>query len=275
MPSPFPGTDPYLERHWGDVHTRLVTYASDRLQQLLPRDLRARVEECVFLEAYDGHTPDFIPDVRILQRPRREGPVKSASIGIGVADPLVVQTDDEITQRFIEIRDAGSGHQLVTVIEVLSPSNKVPGDGQVKYLQKRQELRAGRVSVVEIDLVRTGKRLLPFPMEKLIPEFRTTYQVWVRRGWEATRVEVYRVPLREHLPVIPIPLQRTDADVPLDLQAIIDQCYRNGGYDDDIDYQVGPEPPLDADDARWADSLLRKKKLRSKKKETRPKRRKK
>ena len=45
MPSPFPGMDPYLERHWGDVHTRLITSASDPLQKFLPKDLRARVEE--------------------------------------------------------------------------------------------------------------------------------------------------------------------------------------------------------------------------------------
>jgi len=24
MPSPFPGMDPYLEAHWGDIHTRLM-----------------------------------------------------------------------------------------------------------------------------------------------------------------------------------------------------------------------------------------------------------
>jgi len=45
----------------------------------------------------------------------------------------------------------------------------------------------------------------------------------------------------------------------LDLQGLIDQCYRNGGYDEDIDYKAEPVPPLDPDDARWADALLRKK----------------
>jgi hypothetical protein len=52
-------------------------------------------------------------------------------------------------------------------------------------------------------------------------------------------------------------LRPTDPDVPLDLQALIDQCYRNGGYDEDIDYSVAPEPPLNAEDTRWADALLR------------------
>jgi Protein of unknown function (DUF4058) len=43
----------------------------------------------------------------------------------------------------------------------------------------------------------------------------------------------------------------------LDLQAVIDQCYRNGGYDEDIDYSVAPDPPLNVEDAHWADTLLR------------------
>lgn len=28
MSSPFPGMDPHLEAHWGNVHHRLITYAS-------------------------------------------------------------------------------------------------------------------------------------------------------------------------------------------------------------------------------------------------------
>jgi hypothetical protein len=65
------------------------------------------------------------------------------------------------------------------------------------------------------------------------------------------------VPLRECLPVIKLPLRPTDPDITLDLPALIDQCYRNGGYDEDIDYSVEPEPPFEVEDARWADALLR------------------
>src|SRR5207302_3140622 len=140
--------------------------------------------------------------------------------GLAVAQPLIVMSEEEVTQGFIEIRDASAGHRLVTVIEVLSPANKVPGEGQEKYLQKRQELREARVSLVEIDLVRTGKRPLPVSPESLPPSFRTTYHVWVRRGWQLIKAEIYRVPLRERLPVIRIPLRQTDTDVPLDLQAL-------------------------------------------------------
>jgi hypothetical protein len=62
--------------------------------------------------------------------------------------------------------------------------------------------------------------------------------------------------LRRRLPVIGVPLRPADPDVPLDLQSIVEQCYRNGGYDD-IDYRREPEPPLSPEDAAWADALLR------------------
>lgn len=84
---------------------------------------------------------------------------------------------------------------------------------------------------------------------------RTAYQVCIWRPAQPDAVAVYRVPTRERLPIISIQLRPTDREVLLDLQAILDQSYRNGGYDD-IDYHGEPDPPLSPDDASWADALL-------------------
>jgi hypothetical protein len=59
------------------------------------------------------------------------------------------------------------------------------------------------------------------------------------------------MPLREPLPIVPTPCRETDGDVPLPLQPLIDQIYREGGHDD-IDYSKAPSPPLSPDDAAWA-----------------------
>ncbi len=159
-------------------------------------------------------------------------------------------------QGFIEIIDIKSGRRVVTVIEILSPSNKIPGPGRDLYLKKQNELRAGSVSLVEIDLLRSGNRVMCAPFE-LIPEgHRTPYAACVRRGWKPLEIEYYRLPLRERLPAFGIPLRETDPDAPLDLQAVVDQCYELAVYDD-IDYREDPDPPLIGDDARWADALLR------------------
>lgn len=258
MASPFPGMDPYLERFWRDVHARLIIYAADQLQGNLPSDLRARVEERIVVEPGDGDYRSVYPDIRIVQR--GHGPSGGTAIEPNSAtlEPITLQLDDKpMTETFIEIIDVGSGKQVVSVIEVISLANKLPGDSQEKYLRKRDDLRSGGVSLIEIDLLRAGQRQLGVPRDRIPLSHRTTYQVCVRRGWEPSAVQIYPVPLRQKLPVIQIPLRQTDAPVPLNLQELIELCYRNGGYDDDIDYQSQPEPPLDPDDDLWADELLR------------------
>lgn len=221
MKSPFPGMDPYLEQSWRDVHHRIITYAQGRLNDSLPRDLRARVAERLFVEAEES--------------------------GI---------YDEPASQGFIEITDGGSGNRLVTVLEFLSPPNKLPGPGQDQYLRKQRELLDGRINLVEIDLVRTGHHVLAVPSHLVPPSHRTPYRVCVRRGSGRPRAELYRVPLRERLPAIKVPLRESDADVVLDLQALIDLCYHHGRYDD-IDYKADPVPALEGEDAAWADGLLR------------------
>ena len=85
---------------------------------------------------------------------------------------------------------------------------------------------------------------------------RSAYHVCVKRAWREREFEIYRVPLRDRLPIVRIPLRPEDADIRLDLQALLNQAYRTGRYDD-LDYRREPEPPLEADDAKWADELLR------------------
>lgn len=174
----------------------------------------------------------------------------------------MIQVDSEpMTQGFIEIVDVELGHRVVSVIEFLSPSNKVLGEGQDLYLKKQREVRAGKVNLVEVDLTRSGKRVLALPPGRIPPSHRTTYQVCVWRASRPLAFEVYRVPLREHLPAIGIPLREADADVRLDLQALVDLCYINGRYDD-LDYKAASDPPLNSEDTTWADELLRSKGLR-------------
>jgi hypothetical protein len=250
--------DPYLESHWGDVHHGLITYARDQLQALLPSGLRARVEERVFVESGNGADRSIYPDLHVVEHHRGRQTSAPAETGLAVAEPLVIHIPEEpVTQGFIEIIDVSSGNRVITVIEVLSPSNKVPGPGKDLYLQKQEELLQGRVSLVEIDLLRAGQWVLAVPRGRIPPFYRTPYQVCVRRGWRHTTAEVYRAPLRERLPIIRVPLRESDTDVPLDLQASLDQCYRNGRYDEDIDYKAEPDPPLNPDDASWSEELLR------------------
>lgn len=257
MKSPFPGMDPYLEKHWRDVHHNVITFAQGELNPQLPGDLRVRVEERVFVESLEGNGRSMYPDIRVVERGQVKGAAASPQTGLAVAEPLLIHLPEEqVSQGYLEIIDVESGNRVITVIEVLSLANKLAGEGQELYLQKRRELKEAGVSLVEIDLLRAGKRVLVVPPEMIPPSHRTTYQVCVRKGWRPSIPEIYRIPLRERLPAISIPLRETEGAVHLDLQTLIERCYENGRYDD-IDYSVDPEPPLDPDHAAWADDLLR------------------
>lgn len=258
MPSPFPGMDPYLEAHWGDVHSSLVIYARDELQKYLPGELRARVEERVTVERPFEDDTIRIPDIHVVEHTRHSRKQRRPeSNGVAVAEPFVIPADDPVTEGFIEIRDKSSGNRVVTVIEVLSATNKLPGPARNEYLKKRDERRAGQVNLVEIDLLRTGTRPFPFDAHRLPSQYRTPYHAWIRRA-STDDLEVYRISLREPLPAIRIPLRSTDKDVVLELQPLIEKCYLNGGYGTDLDYARPPSPPLTGATARWADALLRK-----------------
>jgi hypothetical protein len=272
MPSPFPGMDPYLEAHWRDIHARLVIYASDALQGALPSPLRARVAETVLLEnpqALAGHPR--LPDVSGTEETSSRGPGTSAESGVAVAAPFLVDAEPEpVTEPFIEIIDRESGNRVVTVIEFLSPSNKTPGANRDQYLRKQSEICSSDTSLVEIDLNRFGVHTLVFPLFHLKPQARTPYMASVRRATRRDKAQVYPMPLWQPLPTVQIPLRPDDTDVPLNVQALVDQCYRNGGYEGTLNYAADPDPPLVGADKEWADTMLRDKGLRPR---TRPPRR--
>jgi hypothetical protein len=263
--NPFPGMNPFLEAHWGDVHTSLTTYARDQLQPQLPSGLRARIEEYVAVES-DAVSKQsrsrFAPDVRVIERPaaRAESGGKTAA---AVAEPIIVPRQKEPeTLHSLRIVDTTTGHRIVTSIEFLSLANKVGEDGREQYHEKQRKMLAGGVNLVEIDLLRTGSWVLAVAKSSVPKECREPYRICVVRGDRQSVAEVYCASLQQPLPTIRIPLRTGDEDVSLQLQTLIDTAYMNGRYHEDVDYRKDPEPPLSAPDAEWADGLLREKTLR-------------
>jgi hypothetical protein len=260
MPSPFPGMDPYLEQHWRDIHTRLMVYTVDQLQEQLPRDLLARVEETVTVDYDDDEKNRGVkPDVSVL----REGPsffstdaeVVPEVLNVAVTEPLVV-TVEEPPARHVEIFDTSAGNRVVTVIEFLSPTNKLPGFGRDEYARKQADYLASKVNLVEVDLIRQGGFAIAVPQSALPKNYRVPYLISVRHAGRPREFKVYHAPLRERLPSIHVPLRRQDRDVVLDLQPLIDQCYTRGRYDR-MNYAEELDPPLSPEDAAWAEERLR------------------
>jgi hypothetical protein len=256
MKSPFPGMDPYLEQHWRDVHASLIIYARDQLQPQLPGNLVARVEERLVVEPEEGGGRSIYPDVRVVEQPSKQRGGTLLVAEVALTEPVLVPYDSEqVTETFLNIIEPGTTNRLITVIEFLSTTNKLAGEGQDQYRQKQKELRSSKVSLVEVDLLRTGKRVLSLPVSRIPQKIRTLYQVCVRRGWQPSPLEIYPVPLQRRLPIVRIPLRVKDDDVRLDLQAIIEQAYANGAYEATIRYQEPLDPPLAGPDAAYADKL--------------------
>jgi hypothetical protein len=251
MKSPFPGMNPYLEPHWPGLHTQLVSLATTELNHRLPDDLVARPEERLSIESSEETSRTVAADVMVYQ----PGGLDLTEGGVAVSAPykLVVEVEP-ITERFIRIIRADDG-RLVTVIEFISPANKT-GDGLEQYRQKRDELLSGGVHVVEVDLVRRGNwrgLLRPHlcPVEAVAP-YRVTIRVGGRRS-----AYLYPIPLRQPLPSISVPLRPGDKEVRLDLQPLLDQAYENGRYGRTLDYGQPPDPPLEADEAAWAEARVK------------------
>jgi hypothetical protein len=145
--------------------------------------------------------------------------------------------EEKIPHYWVEIRDARR-RKLVTAIELLSPFNK-RGQGRSEYLRKRDAILASSAHLIEIDLLRKGRRL---PMQRKLPE--AEYFVFLSRAGLRPNTGIWPVRLQERLPAIPVPLLRGDSDAVLDLQQALETIYDSLRYDLEIDYQRSPDVPF-------------------------------
>lgn len=277
-PSPFPGMDPYLEAPdiWPDFHDRLATTLSAMLNDQLPAPYYARLQKRPEMGILlgTGVSRRVVPDVSVQRRTLSEAqPAYEASrVGSAVildqprARPTAgveVRVDvAPLAHHYVEILDAERGHQLVTLIEIVSPANKHPGPDRRAYEAKQQDVLASDANLIELDLLRGGRRLLPYPdlvaaVDALAPDYLVLLNRSALRQGYSMDYTLYPVHLREPLPCISVPLAGQDPDVLLDLQVAANRVHREGPYRRMVDYTVEPDPPLTEEDTAWADGLLR------------------
>lgn len=254
----FPGMDPYLEQPqlWPDVHASFMVYLREYLRPLLHPRYIVSIEARVFVEGSDLEH-GMIPDASI--RHARPEP-SQGSVVLLEADPMVevVALPLEIEETYLTIRHRQAQQQIVTVLELVSPTNKYAGPGRDSYITKQREVRRSTAHLVEIDLLRHGPHVLAVPEELVHQQQPYDYLVCVNRAaaWRG-RFQLYPRRLRDRLPRIRLPLTVPDPDVVLDLQAVLVRTYEAGGYEDVLDYSAPCVPPLSAEDQRWADALIR------------------
>jgi hypothetical protein len=254
----FPGMDPYLEHPavFPGIHGPMIVYLRDQLTPRIRPRYVASVGERVYVEGPEERP--IAPDVWVRRSPREEGALSPAGVAV-VDEPVMVEVPGlEIHEPYIEILDRQSAMRVVTVIEVVCPSNKYAGPGRQAYLAKQREVRTSEAHLVEIDLLRYGPHVLAVAEAHVRGRFLYDYLISVNRAAEPrNRFEVYPRTVPQRLPRIRVPLAGGDRDVPLDLQAALEQAYEAGSYRERIAYRAACEPPLDREAQAWADGLIR------------------
>jgi uncharacterized protein DUF4058 len=262
MPSPFPGMDPYLENpdFWQGFHNSLMTYTRDTLQPALPANYIATLEMRIYIEEDPGsgeRVRSRVPDREVVRTGPSSSWVQPARRQEVALRGHVMELDPiEYREAYVVIRSVPAG-ELITSIELLSPTNKRPGEGRDQYRVKQNEMFVAGVNIIEIDLLRRRAHTVLPPAYRVaqLPPFH--YLTSIYRISDALKCQVLTWTVREPLPTIPIPLAPEDQELDLDLPVLFNQAYDNGAFRRLLDYKREPDPPLAGEDAEWADALLR------------------
>lgn len=250
MPSPFPGMDPYLERAdlWPDVHNSLIAGVRDLLAPLLRPRYFVALEERIYVEE-PGPALVGRPDLAVIggaSRAESASPLARRSALVEIEIPVL----DHVRETYLVVRSSEDG-EVVTVIELLSPANKRPGEGRRVYLEKRRTVFATMTNLVEIDLLRAGA-VMPVIGDRPPSD----YGVLVSRSWQRPKAHLLLFGVRDPIPLFPVPLRRGEDEPTVDLGAILSALYDRAGYDLRVRYREPPDPPLSPEDARWAAALM-------------------
>ena len=250
--------DPYLEARWSNVHVLMVSAIAALLKPALPAGLEARPEEEICIETIAGERlRGFGPDVAVVDSGRRDASLRRSEGGMATAlvEPIRIQFHrGPVVLRNIEVIDTRDNDRIVTIIEVLSPWNKLPGQLNRYNVAKLKAIEEGETNWVEIDLLRSSRSHLLVTWDDL-PDDKRTHYLAVTFNADQLDVLAYPISMLQRLPRIPIPLRKNDASVLLDLQAALDRVLSDGPFDS-MDYSAPPDPPLAAADAAWIAARL-------------------
>lgn len=247
--------DPYLESPdlWPDVHGSLMHVIREQLTPLLTPKYVAETEMQIVIERYDPEaslleTGYTLPDVAVTQL-REAAAVAEPTVAV---KPMRLKVPMGVTTRLVSVYvRLRENAKLVTAIELLSPVNKRPGQGQKEYVEKHESFLGSPVHLAEIDLLRKWPRM---PFEGKVP--KSDYLAMVSDFYERPNCDVWPISLRQPLPDLPIHLLKPDPPVTLDLNAALRTAFERARYDLRIDYSKPPDPPLSEVDAAWVVGLI-------------------
>ncbi|MFN8512336.1 MAG: DUF4058 family protein [Thermomicrobiales bacterium] len=262
------------EGGWGNFHTRHIVHLADWLnRQVRSLGYIAVVEDSLQIRRMDESVRRPKSDITIYDvQPLRAGDRPAATQGgVGLLLPLTAAFDlpelSEKPYRAVAIYEqagvAQQGREPVAWLEVLSPSNKRPGDDAEAYLRKRRDLLDSGIVFVELDYLHETPPTFSFlpdysaaPREPARPYRIVVCEPRPRRedGW----MRLVEFGVDEQIPTLAIPLNGPDllsCDFDLAYQTTFEAAYLG----DLVDYATLPvhfDRYSPADQARIANRIL-------------------
>lgn len=243
--------DPYLEHPslWPDVHNRLIAALADDLSERIAPRYYVGLERRTYLLKADDLVFVGRPDIAVAAAAEVSVLAPQPATSVTVLE-VEVPMQDEVSENFLEIHEVKTG-KLVTVLELLSPVNKLHKQGREEYERKRGYVFRSWTNLVEIDLLRAGE-----PMPVVGAQVQSDYRILVSRGIQRPRASLIAFTLRQPIPTFTLPLLPGDDEPEVAFNHILHALYRRARFDLRLDYTQPAIPPLAEADAAWAQELI-------------------
>lgn len=236
---------------WESFHAAHIADMARALDRHLPQGYFARLERSLQItEAYGEWERRPRPDVTIFSRPQT-APAPSERVATAARITPLLDTVDRPEDEYLTavvIYKGGEGGTVlgkpVTRLELLSPTNKPPGEGFIAYRAKRDHTLMSGLPLIEIDYLHQSR-----PVIHRLPSYpdgepnAAPYTVVVsdpRPILHEGKAYIYAFLVGEDLPRIEIPLKDEETCI-FDLGEVYEETLSNSRfYQQAVDYAELP-----------------------------------
>ena len=228
----YPGMYPALETSplFHMFHTLLMTEILRQIIPKLPEGYDAYLEMSVALESAEREQRK-VPDAHVSYVARDAEVAYATAPAPNDGPSFVLEAPEPISPKLRSVHLKDRSNNLISTIEVLSPSNKY-GVGFQKFKEKQATLYTNGVHLVEIDLLRRGFRRLEDERVK-----NATYVCSVT-NCNVGKTSVWTFGTDQPLPILDIPLRSGDPMVPLLLQPAYNATFSLGRFAQKLTYEA-------------------------------------
>jgi len=212
-------------RLWAYFHKDWLLAIRSLLRPQLPPQYFVFVESEALLVTPDADEafPAVLPDVSVARAEFDAGTAGRQQPSRATAAVLELDEPCEVFCKYTLLIRRAPENQVVAALELLSPSNKGLGNrwDREKYLRKRNALLEAGVSLLEIDALTEGQRVLPASVKYLARFPRNAWSAFHHDGRRSLRGWGWAE--EDPLPVIPWTVER-ELSVLVDLAEAMEQA---------------------------------------------------